>query len=103
MKKGFTLVELLGVMVVISVLIAVSFPIIINVIRDKKAEATEYETKMIINAAKLYIKDNGSTNCIDISTLVQEKYLNSVKTNKTKVKITTSGSNVTYELANSCN
>ena len=42
MKKGFTLVELLGVMVIISLVIAISFPIVIGVIKDKKQESEQY-------------------------------------------------------------
>ena len=89
MKKGFTLVELLGVMVIISLVIAISFPIVIGVIKDKKQESEKYEFEMIENAAKLYAKDNPNSqdkDCILISKLQKGKYLKSVKTTKQYIK-----------------
>ena len=99
MKKGFTLVELLGVMVIMSVIIAVAFPIVINIIKEKKEKTENYEIQMIENAAKLYFKENTNDSCVNISTLQRGKYLESVKT--TKRSVVKNGNN--YEIMdNNC-
>ena len=57
MKKGYTLVELLGVMIILGLILLVSFPIIINQIK-KSNEAISESTKLLIyNSADLYIND----------------------------------------------
>ena len=57
MKKGYTLVELLGVMIILGLILLVSFPIIINQIK-KSNEAISESTKLLIyNSAELYIND----------------------------------------------
>ena len=105
MKKGFTLIELIGVLVILGVLVAFTFPMVIDIVNDKKQKTEGYEVQMIQNAAKLYIKDNkleGQATCIDISDLQSGKYLKSVNTTKTKVVVRYTGGTASYTLANSC-
>lgn len=101
MKKGFTLVELLGVMVILSVIVSISFPTVIGVIKEKKQKSEEYEFEMIENAVKLYTKDNPNAldkDCILISKLQKGKYLKSVKTTKQYIKKDGNG----YKLVDNC-
>ena len=105
MKKGFTLIEMVGVMVILSLLVAFTFPIVINVIKDKKEKTETYENQMIENAASLYIKDKsleGTNTCIDISDLQKGKYLKDVSEGKTKVRVTYTGGVAQYIISNSC-
>ena len=52
-KRGFTLVELLGVLVILGVLIAISIPISINVIDASQKKAFSNDVKTIVEAVKL--------------------------------------------------
>ena len=80
MKRGYTLVELLGVMIILGLILLVSFPIIINQIK-KSNEAISESTRILIeSSAELYINDNeaeypinpGATYYVAVETLVNE-------------------------------
>ena len=80
MKRGYTLVELLGVMIILGLILLVSFPLIINQIK-KSNEAISESTRILIeNSAELYISDNeaeypinpGATYYVAVETLVNE-------------------------------
>lgn len=59
-KKGFTLVELLAVMIIISALSIIIIPSIINYINQNKNEISEASKSVIYAGAKLYLDDNTS-------------------------------------------
>lgn len=107
MKRGFTLVELLGVVVILSVIMAFAFPVILNTIKDKNKKSEEYQMEMIKNAARLYIRDNGieksNDKCIPISELEESKYLNKLNIKEKGIKITYSTDGEEYILVDSCN
>ena len=80
MKRGYTLVELLGVMIILGLILLVSFPIIINQIK-KSNEAISESTRILIeSSAELYINDNeaeypinpGAIYYVAVETLVNE-------------------------------
>ena len=52
-KKGFTLVELLAVIVILSIVALVTTPIILNVINDARAKGAEDKAWGTIDAVKL--------------------------------------------------
>jgi len=106
MKKGFTLVELLGVIIILSVITLLVVPPLLDSINDNKDTISEANKKIVYSAADLYISNNassfpkyeGSTYCIPLSLLVQngllddkiyqeEKNIDSTTT----IKITTNG------------
>ena len=82
-KKGFTLTELLGVIVVLGILALLSFPPTINQIKRSKEGISEATSSLIYNAADLYIKDDPDTYpmkkdhvyCVTLQTLVDEHLL----------------------------
>lgn len=84
LSKAFTLIELLGVIVILGILVLIAFPPIINKISKAKNEITNANKELIIDAAKDYVSDNnndfkkidGNTYCIQIKELVDENYLN---------------------------
>lgn len=49
MKKGFTLVELLAVIVILAVIMVISVPIVLNVINNSKKSAFETDVKSLID------------------------------------------------------
>lgn len=58
MKKGFTLVELLGVIVIIGIIGVIITPLIVNIINDSKNDANEIQAETIRRAAKNYVEAN---------------------------------------------
>ena len=57
-NKGFSLVEVLAVVVIMGVLATIMVPIVADVINKNKSDNYENSIKSIISAAKLYISDN---------------------------------------------
>lgn len=118
MKKGFTLIELLGVIVILGILVLVAFPPLLNQIKKSKNEINDATKALVIDAAKDYVEDNinnydktnGSTYCINISTLTENNYLNenlknenldNIDTSK-KVKLIYKNNKFEYEITNEC-
>lgn len=88
MKKGFTLVELLVVIVILGLIAMVVYPAIVKVINDSKESAYETQEKIIIKAAKEWAvehpselpSDESTTGSVCLTTLLQEGYIdNSIK------------------------
>ena len=76
-KKGFTLAEILGVIVIIALLLLLIIPAIVNRITDSGDEATEAGNKIIFDASDNYIDENVSgdktgTYCIPIKDLIND-------------------------------
>ena len=57
-KKGFTLVEVLAVVVIMSILIAIMIPNVSNLITEQKQNATNEIKRSLKSAARIYISDN---------------------------------------------
>lgn len=82
-KRGFTLVELLGVLVLISVLALIAIPTIINVINRKESEISEATNQLIVSGAEMYVDANKSEfpgiidrqYCVTLEKLVDANYL----------------------------
>lgn len=118
MKKGFTLIELLGVIVILGILVLVAFPPLLNQIKKSKNEINDATKALVIDAAKDYVEDNinnyektnGSTYCINISTLTENNYLNENLKNENldnidiskKVKLMYKNNKFEYEITNEC-
>lgn len=117
-KNAFTLLELLGVVIILGVLSLITFPIILNQIKNAKQGIKDSTKTLIIDAAKDYYEDNtnnyekieGMTYCIDIKTLTDNNYLNknlknenlnNIDTNK-KVKLIFHNNKFDYEIVDSC-
>lgn len=85
-KNGFTLVELLAVLIIIMLLLTITIPLVSNIINESKQKATETVVKNIEVAAKKYITDNirdadelnkfGFMN-LSLITLIENNYLES--------------------------
>ena len=80
MRKGFTLVELLVVIVILGLLSLVVYPSVIKVINDNRTSAYESQIKIVEKAAKEWGVENPSklpdNRCkISISTLTGDGYI----------------------------
>lgn len=121
-KKGFTLVELLAVITILSILALITTPVVINIINQSKHQAKDRQKELIegaaerwgVNNLKLLPTSNGSEICVCVSTLVDKGYLSKDTTDITsnvafngKVKISYDASynqqNYSYEPVDVCN
>ncbi len=57
-KGGFTLVELLAVIVILAIIAAIAVPSVAHVINNTKKDAKVAEAIQIVDAAKLYVASN---------------------------------------------
>ena len=63
-KKGFTLVELLGVIVVLAILALITIPVISNVINDVRIKALQSSAYGLVEAGNLYYAQYGGNSNI---------------------------------------
>ncbi|QAY68420.1 prepilin-type N-terminal cleavage/methylation domain-containing protein [Paenibacillus protaetiae] len=85
-EKGLTLIELLGVLVIVGIIAAIAVPAISGTISKSKEKADAASISMIEEAALRYVIDTdaSTTTTVDIDTLVKQGYLNSTPVLKTK-------------------
>ena len=84
MKKGFTLVELLGVIVILGLIAMIAIPTINSALNSSRDKAYDEQINTIERTARTYMSDNslklpsmtdGSKCCLDVSTLKQDGLL----------------------------
>ena len=96
--KGFTLVEILAVLTILSLLMVFVVPNFLSLLNKSKASTIDIQKQMIISAARLYVEDcnnlqNKNVTCnftvtdgktiINLNDLISNGYINEVK-NKDK-------------------
>lgn len=77
-EEGFTLVELLAVIVILGIIVAIAVPAIGTVVSDARTDANAAEQELIVDAARLYYisADSNAEDPVKISTLIDEGFLN---------------------------
>ncbi len=60
MNKGFTLMELLGVIVILAIISLISVPVVLNLIDDAKEKAIERSIDNYINAVEIAIANHNA-------------------------------------------
>lgn len=112
-KKAFTLVELLGVLVLLGVIGLITIPTVSTLIKNSKEKALLAQEKIIVDAAKSWAADNSSqlpstgSVIITIQDLINSNYIddetldkiNDVKYTTKCVSITSSTKYNTYDYA----
>lgn len=84
-KKGFTLAEVLGVVVILGLLVIVSFPPILNQLKKSQSRLSGATIKLLGSAAELYVDEHPSSYpikknnvyCFSLKKLVDTGYLKS--------------------------
>lgn len=82
-NRGFTLIELLAVIIILAGIALVTFPLLLNQIKNSENQIDEATRLLVENAADLYIDDNlndyplvnGNTYCISFNELISNNYL----------------------------
>ena len=82
-KKGFTLIELMGVITILAIITFLVAPTIINQINNSKDKMDDVTKNLIYSAIDLYLdnkgkdypKYNGSTYCLTLNDLVEDGQL----------------------------
>ncbi len=81
-KNGFTLAELLGVIVILALLMLLVFPSIINQLKEGERQISSAVESLIFNGAESYIADHedlypviDTTYCLTLKTLVDSNDL----------------------------
>lgn len=113
-EQGFTLVELLAVIVILSLIALISVPAITGIIKSSKETLSDAQKSNIELAAKNWASDienisklptDGNSICVTLTTLQNEGYADlEIKDPKTGndlnvvVTITRSGKNLTYSV-----
>lgn|SRR5574344_409049 len=60
-NKGFTLIEVLAVVIILGVLASISFPIVKNIINENRKKTFESSLDGIVRSVELYVTNSGIT------------------------------------------
>lgn len=93
-RKGFTLVELLAVIVILSSVSLVAVASISTTLNRREVKEFNEQKQLARNAAKIYFSLNEGSNCVKISTLKSGDYFN----DQNKTNMLENNSNNSYIL-----
>lgn len=80
-KKAFTLIELIGVVVILGIIGLVTFPALLNQISSSKEQISDSQKQIIIAATKNYVDENKNeyankdSYTISVNDLIENNYL----------------------------
>lgn len=106
MKKGFTLVELLGVIVILGIIAMIAVPTINNALNTSRDKAYDEQINTIENTARSYMSKNslklpsqteGSKCCVSVNTLQKAGLLSSDDIENPKYKKDSTDSEENFE------
>ena len=66
-EGGFTLVELLGVIVILGLIVAISIPLIGNVVAKAKTDTAKAQQELVIDAAQMYFLQEANLTETDVT------------------------------------
>lgn len=111
MKKGFTLIELIGVVILLSIIMIIVFPTLLNHITNTNKELSESEKQIIYSGTSNYIakyqnnyeKINGNIYCIEIDELLKEQVIHNNLMNRYQyVQVVVNQDQYQYEIKDTC-
>jgi len=118
MRKGFTLVELVGVVIILGIVVLLAFPPLLGMIRDANREITKANETLLLTATDQYVdtykndfpKTDGNVYCVSYGDLIKDEKIPSNIPNKdgktldynTLIKVTVNNGKYEYALDNSC-
>lgn len=110
MKKGFTLVELLAVIVLLGIIGLIATPTVTNVIKNNKEKALNHQKELIIRAARNWANANSfnisENEMVSVNTLQSEGYLENINIDEIDyndcVKITKQKNKYTFTFEEKC-
>jgi type IV pilus assembly protein PilA len=102
-EEGFTLVELLAVIVILGIIVAIAIPAIGNITNRARTDATEADQQLVLDAARLYDIDNPNGFPVTVTELEEAGYLDTRqgdddRPNYTVEKVTSNDGVVTFEI-----
>ena len=111
-NKGFTLVELLAVIILLSIIALIAVPKVLEQKEKKEKEISLAKKKVLYSDAEKYLKENnedditpGQEFCISVETLINEGYISmdadDLKNETVKVTVD-NNSNLVSSLSNNC-
>lgn len=117
-KSGFTLVELVGVVIILALIALIAFPAILNAIRGTQGQISDASKQIIYSATSSYLSDNansypkkdGNVYCITLATLKQNNKLsidiydesgNEISQDKF-VQVIITNNDYSYEMVDTC-
>ena len=119
MKKGFTLVEVIAVVVILGLISLLAIPPVLNSITKTKGKISEAGKKLVEDASQLYVSQNsykyglydGNTYCLTIGDLSKNNFLpntvydpvtnNEISSDKA-IEVTVSQNNYHFEMKDNC-
>lgn len=77
MKKGFTLIEIIAILILLMLIVSITVPVVANVISNSKEKLYNDQVSLIIDGAKTYMMENEVTSntCISLETLSNGHYI----------------------------
>ena len=80
-KKGFTLVELLAVIVILGIIMVIATKTVMDYINESKVRIRYIAAKEIVEIASAYMEVEGQNGCVRIKKMIDDEYLESDTTN----------------------
>lgn len=74
-NRGFTLIELIGTIVILAIALVLIVPTVTNSLRKSVEDADNKTIENIKSAARNYVSDNRKATCVNVSTLMSFGYL----------------------------
>lgn len=101
-KKAFTLVEIIATVAILGMILVVTVPAMMKLIKGNDDKTKEYFGKTLVNSAKAYINDGNEKDMVSCNFLEQEGYIKTCivdkyNCNKARVTITKDSKTNTYK------
>lgn len=117
-NEGYTLIELLAILVILGVIIMISVPSITGVINSSKDQLYDEQVRILENAARTYMSENstllpddGNSEFVKIKDLIDDGIISEDKIKNPKknqyfegcIKVTNTNNKFTYIYQDNCN